>query len=116
MALKVRGCRVAVYSREDATDPRAEITRAIGAESLDRSPEQMTAGLGNIDPVYWATGSPHRVFDMLGVLGRNGVLFLPGNFESGDFLNAVARGGAWTDYRPLQTGAIRDANTQFVGD
>jgi threonine dehydrogenase-like Zn-dependent dehydrogenase len=79
MALRVRGCRVAVYSREEVTDLRAEIARAIGAEyvsSLDKTPEQMAAGMGNIDLVYEATGSPRMAFDAMHVLGRNGVLIL----------------------------------------
>jgi len=81
MALRVRGCKVAVYSREPETDPRAEITRAIGAEyvsSLDRSPDRMAAGMSNIDLVYEATGSPRVALDTIGILGRNGVLILTG--------------------------------------
>ena len=81
MALRQRGCQVTVYSREREPDPRADITRAIGANyvsALDASPEQMAAGIGNIDLVYEATGSAVLAFDMLNVLGRNGVLILTG--------------------------------------
>lgn len=81
MALRLRGCAVTVYSRERETDSRADIARAIGANyvsSLDRTPEQMAAGIGNIDLIYEATGSAQLAFGMLNVLGRNGVLILTG--------------------------------------
>jgi threonine dehydrogenase-like Zn-dependent dehydrogenase len=81
MALRVRGCQVTVYSREPDTDPRARITRAIGAEyvsSLRLSPSRMAAGMCNIDLVYEATGSSGPVLDMINILGRNGVLILTG--------------------------------------
>lgn len=81
MALRLRGCDVTVYSREREPDPRADITRAIGANyvsSMDRTPEQMAAGIGNIDLIYEATGSAYLAFHMLNVLGRNGVLILTG--------------------------------------
>lgn len=81
MALRVRGCQVTVYSREREPDPRADISRAIGANyvsSLDCSPQQMAAGIGNIDLIYEATGSALLALDMINVLGRNGVLILTG--------------------------------------
>lgn len=81
MALRLRGCGVTVYSREREPDPRADISRAIGADyvsSQDKTPEQMAAGIGNIDLIYEATGSASLAFDMINVLGRNGVLILTG--------------------------------------
>jgi len=81
MALRLRGCQVTVYSQEREPDPRADISRAIGASyvsSQDKTPEQMAAAMGNIDLVYEATGSARLAFDMIGVLGRNGVLILTG--------------------------------------
>ncbi len=81
MALRLRGCAVTVYSRERKPDPRADITRAIGAKYVsaqDRTPEEMAAGIGNIDLIYEATGSSKLAFRMLNVLGRNGVLILTG--------------------------------------
>jgi len=81
MALRLRGCQVTVYSRERESDPRADISRAIGAtyiSSQDKTPEQMASGIGNIDLIYEATGSAALAFEMLNVLGRNGVLILTG--------------------------------------
>jgi threonine dehydrogenase-like Zn-dependent dehydrogenase len=81
MALRLRGCQVTVYSREREPDPRADISRAIGADyvsSQDRTPEQMAAAIGNIDLIYEATGSATLAFGMVNVLGRNGILILTG--------------------------------------
>lgn len=81
MALRLRGCQVTVYSREREPDPRADITRAIGASyvsSQNKTPQQMAAAMGNIDLIYEATGSATLAFDMINVLGRNGVLILTG--------------------------------------
>jgi threonine dehydrogenase-like Zn-dependent dehydrogenase len=81
MALRQRGYAVSVYSREREPDPRAAITRAIGADyvsSQDCTPAQMAARIGNIDLIYEATGSATLAFDMLNVLGRNGILILTG--------------------------------------
>jgi glucose 1-dehydrogenase len=81
MALRLRGCQVTVYSREREPNPRADITRAIGARyvsSQDNTPEQMASAIGNIDLVYEATGSATLAFEMMNVLGRNGVLILTG--------------------------------------
>jgi glucose 1-dehydrogenase len=81
MALRLRGCQVTVYSREREPDPRADITRAIGAtyvSSQEKSPEQMAAMIGNIDLIYEATGSATIAFAAMNILGRNGVLILTG--------------------------------------
>jgi threonine dehydrogenase-like Zn-dependent dehydrogenase len=81
MALRLRGCEVTVYSREREPDPRADISRAIGANyvsSLDCTPERMAAGIGNIDLIYEATGSARLAVEMISVLGRNGILILTG--------------------------------------
>lgn len=81
MALRHRGCDVTVYSREHESDPRAVITRAIGAHyisSLECTPAQMAAKIGSVDLVYEATGSAVLAMDMLAVLGSNGVLILTG--------------------------------------
>lgn len=81
MALRHRGCEVTVYSREREPDPRVDITRAIGAKyvsSRDCTLAQMAAGIGNIDLVYEATGSARLAFDVLNVLGRNGIFILTG--------------------------------------
>ena len=81
MALRLRGCKVTVYSREREPDPRANIVRAIGASyvsSQEKTPEQMAAAIGNIDLIYEATGSATLAFAAMNILGRNGALILTG--------------------------------------
>ncbi len=55
--------------------------KAIGGRyisSQDRTIEQMAAEVGNIDLVYEATGASQLAFDVLAVLGTNGVFVLTG--------------------------------------
>src|SRR5579863_3588072 len=81
MALRNAGLSVTVYSRSREPDASADIAKAIGAKyisSQDRSIEQMAADVGNIDVVYEATGASHLAFDVLSVLGTNGLFILTG--------------------------------------
>jgi glucose 1-dehydrogenase len=81
MALRLAGFSVTVYSRGREPDPSAEIVKAIGGKyisSQDVSIEQMAAQVGNIDLVYEATGASQLSFDVLGVLGTNGLFILTG--------------------------------------
>jgi glucose 1-dehydrogenase len=81
MALRHAGFAVTVYSRDREPNAAADIVKAIGAKytsSQDRSIEQMAAETGNIDVVYEATGVSRFAFDVLGVLGTNGIFILTG--------------------------------------
>ena len=81
MALRHAGFAVTVYSRNREPNPSADIVKAIGAKytsSQDRSIEQMAAETGNIDVVYEATGVSQFAFDVLAVLGTNGMFILTG--------------------------------------
>src|SRR5580658_7700572 len=81
MALRHAGFSVTVYSRSREPDESADIAKAIGAKyisSQDRSVEQMAAEVGNIDVVYEATGASRLAFDVLSVLGTNGLIILTG--------------------------------------
>jgi glucose 1-dehydrogenase len=81
MALRNAGLSVTVYSRSREPDPSADIAKAIGAKyisSQDQSIEQLAAGMGNIDMVYEATGASQLAFDVLAVLGTNGLFILTG--------------------------------------
>jgi len=81
MALRRAGLSVTVYSRSREPDASADIVKAIGARyvsSQDRSIEQMAADVGNIDIVYEATGASQLAFDVLAVLGTNGLFILTG--------------------------------------
>lgn len=81
MALRHAGFAVTVYSRDREPDPSADIAKAIGGKyisSQDRSIEQMAAEVGNIDLVYEATGVSKFAFNVLSVLGTNGIFILAG--------------------------------------
>jgi threonine dehydrogenase-like Zn-dependent dehydrogenase len=81
MALRHAGFAVTVYSRSREPDPSAEIAKAIGAKyisSQDSTIDQMAAAVGNIDLVYEATGASQLSFDVLAVLGTNGLFILTG--------------------------------------
>jgi len=81
MALVVNGFETCLYSRELSTSPQATFTRAIGATyacSQIETPEQLADHLGNIDLVYEATGVAQMSFQMMEVLGTNGVFVFTG--------------------------------------
>lgn len=78
-ALRARGLRTIVVGREPASDLRAQIVTALGAEyvSVEKStildlPQQV----GRPDLVLEATGSARVVFDAMEILAPNGVLCL----------------------------------------
>jgi threonine dehydrogenase-like Zn-dependent dehydrogenase len=81
MALRRAGFGVTVYSRNREPDPSADIVKAIGGKyisSQDLPIEKMAATVGNIDLVYEATGASQLAFDVLTVLGTNGLFVLTG--------------------------------------
>jgi threonine dehydrogenase-like Zn-dependent dehydrogenase len=81
MALQNHGYTVTVYSLDREPNPAADIVKAIGGKyisSQDRTVDQMTAEVGAIDLVYEATGASKLAFDVLRVLGPNGLYILTG--------------------------------------
>ena len=81
MTLANHGFTVTVYSRDREPNPSADIVKAIGGKyisSLDTSIDQMAAATGGIDLVYEATGASQLAFDVLKVLGHNGLFILTG--------------------------------------
>ena len=81
MALLVNGFETYVYSRSAAPNPKSELVEAIGAKyisSLTTSVEELTAKVGTIDLVYEAVGLSRVAFDVLKVLGTNGIFVFTG--------------------------------------
>ena len=81
MALAANGFKTFLYSRELPTGPQAVFARAIGAtyvSSQTQTPEQLAERIGNIDLVYEATGAAKISFQMMEVLGTNGVFVFTG--------------------------------------
>lgn len=81
MALRVAGYRVTIYSRSPAPNAAADIADAIGARYVSSSeiaPDELPAITGGIDVVYEAVGASQVAFDVLRVLGTNGVFIFTG--------------------------------------
>ena len=70
-----------VYSRDNADSPNVRIVSAIGARfisSAEHPPADLAKMVGNISLVYEATGAAKISFDVLSVLGVNGVFIFTG--------------------------------------
>ena len=81
MALRVRGFDTYVYSREAHDDARAQLVAGMGAtfiSSSEKNADQLAAQVGNIDLVYEATGVSSVSFEVLRVLGVNGIYIFTG--------------------------------------
>lgn len=81
MALVAAGFETFVYSRGGATSPRARIVREIGATFVEAETVDVASlprTVGAIDVVYEATGASKLSFDVLAVLGTNGIFVFTG--------------------------------------
>ncbi|MGH7804658.1 MAG: glucose 1-dehydrogenase, partial [Candidatus Binatia bacterium] len=81
MALMVAGFRTWVYSRDREPNPKSELVESIGAEYLssqDVSVDELGEIVGNIDLIYEAAGASKVSFDLMRVLGTNGVFVFTG--------------------------------------
>jgi len=81
MALAARGFDTSVYSRERAPNAKGEVVTAIGGRYFsaeDISLGRLADEVGNIDLVYEATGASTIAFEMMEVLGTNGIFVFTG--------------------------------------
>jgi len=81
LALRLRGYKTFVYSREDATSEKAKWVESIGANYLAGADVPATAlgeRIGNIDLIYEATGSATLPFVAMTSLGTNGIFIFTG--------------------------------------
>ena len=81
MKCVVEGFDTYVYSRSKAPNPKADLIEQIGAKyysKYDISPQELAKEVGNIDLVYEAVGGSEVAFDVLQVLGTNGVFVFTG--------------------------------------
>lgn len=81
MALRIRGYRVYVYSRESEQDPRAALCSSMGVEYVSSSTvkvPEFALEVGSIDVVYEATGYAPLSFEVLQCLGTNGIFIFTG--------------------------------------
>ncbi|MGB0550726.1 MAG: glucose 1-dehydrogenase [Limisphaerales bacterium] len=81
MKCVVEGFDTYVYSRSKAPNPKADLVEQIGAKyfsKYDISPQELAEEVGNIDLVYEAVGGSEVAFDVLQVLGTNGIFVFTG--------------------------------------
>ncbi len=81
MKLLVEGFRVFIYSRSPKPNFKADIAATIDAEyisSKEVGVDELRERIGNIDLVYEAVGEGHVSFEIMRVLGVNGVYIFTG--------------------------------------
>ncbi len=81
MALKVAGFQTTVYSRSKPPNLKSELVESFGARYISSEttqPEVLAQMLGNIDVVYEGVGGAKVAFDVLKVLGLNGIFVFTG--------------------------------------
>jgi threonine dehydrogenase-like Zn-dependent dehydrogenase len=81
MALAAADFDVYVYSRETAPNSKSQVVEAIGGHYVSAqtdSVQQLAERVGNIDVVYEATGASGVSFELLKVLGTNGIFVFTG--------------------------------------
>jgi threonine dehydrogenase-like Zn-dependent dehydrogenase len=81
MALLVNGFRTFVYSRSAEPNPKAALVNSIGAKYISAEttpPAEFAKQVGKIDLVYEALGVAKISFEVLKVLGLNGVFVFTG--------------------------------------
>jgi threonine dehydrogenase-like Zn-dependent dehydrogenase len=81
MAFVAAGFDTYVYSRSKSPNPKSELVESFGAKYLSSqtySVHDLAERVGNIDVVYEAVGVPRISFDVMQVLGMNGVFVFTG--------------------------------------
>ncbi|MBI4657462.1 MAG: glucose 1-dehydrogenase [Verrucomicrobia bacterium] len=127
MALLANGFETYVYSRSKAPNAKSELVDSIGAKylsSLTTSVEELAERIGAIDLVYEAMGVARVAFDVLRVLGTNGIFVFTGipipnppigidadNIMRNVVLKNQAVVGTVNADRPAFQAAIRDLGT-----
>lgn len=89
MKMKAAGFETFVYSRSKAPNPKANILESIGVKyisSLEVPVQELTRIVGSIDLVYEAIGVSSVAFNVLSVLGLNGVYIYTGIPAPGDHI------------------------------
>jgi threonine dehydrogenase-like Zn-dependent dehydrogenase len=81
MAMLANGFETYVYSRSPAPNLKADLVESLGVKyisSKNESVEQLVERVGNIDVVYEAVGAARVSFDVLKMLGTNGIFVFTG--------------------------------------
>jgi glucose 1-dehydrogenase len=80
-ALRLRGADVMALGRQDMNTSRPSMLTRVGAAYVDErqvKPDALEEHFGQIDLIFEATGAAYLEFDLLSVLGTNGLYVLTG--------------------------------------
>ena len=92
MALIANGFKTYVYSRMQKPNPKAQLLESIGATYISselETPDQLAERVGNIDLIYEGIGKADLSFDVLRVLGQNGIFIFTGIPAPGSVIKAA---------------------------
>lgn len=92
MTLIANGFKTYVYSRMQKPNPKAALLESIGATYISselETPDQLAERVGNIDLIYEGIGKSEVSFDVLRVLGQNGIFIFTGIPAPGSTINAA---------------------------
>jgi threonine dehydrogenase-like Zn-dependent dehydrogenase len=81
MLLVINGFKTYVYSRSQKPNPKAELVESFGATYISaetETPDQLAERVGTIDLVYEAVGKSRISYEVLRVLGLNGIFIFTG--------------------------------------
>lgn len=81
MTLVRNGFETYVYSRSKKPNPKADLVESFGVEYISsevETPEQLVERVGNVDLVYEAVGVSSISYDLLKILGMNGIFVFTG--------------------------------------
>jgi len=81
MALRAAGFKTYVYSRSPAPNSKSDIVKVIGAEYISSEmvpTRELLERVGNIDLIYEAVGASRISFEVMKVLGLNGIFIFTG--------------------------------------
>jgi threonine dehydrogenase-like Zn-dependent dehydrogenase len=81
MLFRSAGFATTLYSRAEAPNDASRLAESFGASYISSSSvkvDEMAEQVGPIDLIYEATGAPNFAFDVLRVLGANGVYIFTG--------------------------------------
>jgi glucose 1-dehydrogenase len=93
MALVNAGFETYIYSREGPEDIRARVAAKIGAgyvSSQRQSIRELARSVGNVDVVYEAVGASQTAFELLELLGPDGIFCFTGVPRHGEPLSVNA--------------------------
>lgn len=119
MLLRLRGCEVWVYSREESSGGRASLIESLGAtyvSSAERTVADLATDVAGVELVYEAAGAPSLSLGVLEAMGPNGVFVLTGATGGGGRLDigADALLNRMVERNLVLAGTVNASHVDFV--